>query len=176
MLVAAGVGMGALVSAAENHKRWQHLRTPVSYVRYGSGELTRRQWYDDDDNPHIAGTIRTAETARSSIWIAATRPTRSANTMKSCGSGKSACRCSAWCGPGLSYRVITELDYTKDGIVRQYRAEFSPQQEAEQWWCYARGWTRAALVAWGLWLWLSIAWYRRARRQRLRRKKQQKAT
>ncbi|MBH5328830.1 hypothetical protein H9Q10_04010 [Eikenella sp. S3360] len=172
LLAAAGVGMGALVASAESHKRWQHLNTPVLYARHSGGELIRRQWYDDDDHLHITGTIRTAEGKQlnldcrnpadllcqydEELWQREERlPVRRAVQA-------------GW----LNYRVITELDYSKDGIARQYRAELSPQQEAEQWRRYARGWQRAALTAWGMWLWLSVEWYRRARRQRLRRRQQ----
>ncbi|WP_153705702.1 hypothetical protein [Eikenella exigua] len=71
----------------------------------------------------------------------------------------------------LSYHVITELAYTKDGSERHYRAAFSPQEETENWRLYARLWTRAATVAGAGWLWLSIAWYWRTRRRKKARQK-----
>lgn len=177
LLLAAVLGFGALVAAAENHKRWQHLSTPVSYARYANGQLERHQWYDDNDNLYVGGIIRTADGKQLNFdcrnladvlcqydeerWQQQERlPVQSVVQAR-------------W----LGYRVITELNYTKGGIERSYRAAFSPQEEAEQWRRYARGWRRAALVVGAGWLWLSIAWYRRARRQRLRRQRQQqKAT
>ena len=173
MLLAAGLGMGALVASAELHKRQRHLSVPVAYTHHASAELRRRQWYDEDDNLHVVGSIRTAEGKQlnldcrnladplcrydENIWQGEeTLPVQSLTQAH-------------W----LSYHVITELAYTKDGSERLYRAVFSPQEETENWRLYARLWTRAATVAGTGWLGLSIAWYRRARR---RRKIQQKAT
>ena len=173
MLLAAGLGMGALVASAELHKRQRHLSVPVAYTHHASAELRRRQWYDEDDNLHVVGSIRTAEGKQlnldcrnladplcrydENIWQGEeTLPVQSLTQAH-------------W----LSYHVITELAYTKDGSERLYRAAFSPQEETENWQLYARLWTRAATVAGAGWLGLSIAWYRRAR---WRRKIQQKAT
>ena len=61
MLLAAGLGMGALVASAELHKRQRQLGVPVAYTYHTAAELRRRQWYDDDDNLHVVGRIRTAE-------------------------------------------------------------------------------------------------------------------
>ena len=141
MLLAAGLGMGALVASAELHKRQRHLSVPVAYTHHASAELRRRQWYDEDDNLWQGEETLTVQSLTQAHW--------------------------------LSYHVITELAYTKDGSERLYRAVFSPQEETENWRLYARLWTRAATVAGAGWLGLSIAWYRRARR---RKKARQKAT
>ena len=173
MLLAAGLGMGALVASAELHKRQRHLSVPVAYTHHASAELRRRQWYDEDDNLHVVGSIRTAEGKQlnldcrnladplcrydGNIWQGEeTLPVQSLTQAH-------------W----LNYHVITELAYTQDGSERFYRAVFSPQEETENWRLYARLWTRAATVAGAGWLGLSIAWYRRARR---RKKARQKAT
>lgn len=173
MLLAVVLGMGALVTSAELSKRQRHLNVAVAYTHHAAAELRRRQWYDDDDNLHVVGSIRTAEGKQlnldchnladslcqydENIWQGEEKLTVQSLIQ------------AHW----LSYHVITELAYTKDGSERQYRAAFSPQEETENWRLYARLWTRAATVAGAGWLWLSIAWYRRARR---RRKARQKAT
>ena len=166
MLLAAGLGMGALVASAELHKRQRHLSVPVAYTHHASAELRRRQWYDEDDNLHVVGSIRTAEGKQlnldcrnladplcrydENIWQGEeTLPVQSLTQAH-------------W----LNYHVITELAYTQDGSERFYRAVFSPQEETENWRLYARLWTRAATVAGAGWLGLSIAWYRRARRRK----------
>ena len=166
MLLAAGLGMGALVTSAEWHKRQRHLSVPVAYTHHASAELRRRQWYDEDDNLHVVGSIRTAEGKQlnldcrnladplcrydENIWQGEeTLPVQSLTQAH-------------W----LNYHVITELAYTQDGSERFYRAVFSPQEETENWRLYARLWTRAATVAGAGWLGLSIAWYRRARRRK----------
>ena len=166
MLLAAGLGMGALVASAELHKRQRHLSVPVAYTHHASAELRRRQWYDEDDNLHVVGSIRTAEGKQlnldcrnladplcrydENIWQGEeTLPVQSLTQAH-------------W----LNYHVITELAYTQDGSERFYRAAFSPQEETENWRLYARLWTRAATVAGAGWLGLSIAWYRRARRRK----------
>lgn len=166
MLLAAGLGMGALVTSAEWHKRQRHLSVPVAYTHHASAELRRRQWYDEDDNLHVVGSIRTAEGQQlnldcrnladplcrydENIWQGEeTLPVQSLTQAH-------------W----LNYHVITELAYTQDGSERFYRAVFSPQEETENWRLYARLWTRAATVAGAGWLGLSIAWYRRARRRK----------
>ncbi|VDH01716.1 Uncharacterised protein [Helicobacter pametensis] len=61
MLLAVVLGMGALVTSAELSKRQRHLNVAVAYTHHAAAELRRRQWYDDDDNLHVAGSIRTAE-------------------------------------------------------------------------------------------------------------------
>ena len=166
MLLAAGLGMGALVTSADWHKRQRHLSVPVAYTHHASAELRRRQWYDEDDNLHVVGSIRTAEGKQlnldcrnladplcrydENIWQGEeTLPVQSLTQAH-------------W----LNYHVITELAYTQDGSERFYRAVFSPQEETENWRLYARLWTRAATVAGTGWLGLSIAWYRRARRRK----------
>ena len=174
MLLAAGLGMGALVTSAEWHKRQRHLSVPVAYTHHAAAELRRRQWEKGHDAAlHVAGSIRTAEGQQlnldcrnladplcrydENIWqVEEKLPVRNITQAH-------------W----LGYHVITELAYTKDGSERQYRAAFSPQEETENWRLYASLWTHAATVAGAGWLGLSIAWYRRARR---RKKARQKAT
>ena len=164
MLLAAGLGMSALVILAELHKRQRH----------SDAELRRRQWEKGHDAAlHVVGRIRTAEGQQlnldcrnladplcrydENIWQDEEKlPVRNITQAH-------------W----LNYHVITELAYTKDGSERLYRAAFSPQEETENWRLYARLWTRAVTVAGAGWLGLSIAWYRRARR---RKKARQKAT
>jgi len=164
MLLAAGLGMGALVTSAELHKRQRH----------SDAELRRRQWEKGHDAAlHVVGRIRTAEGQQlnldcrnladplcrydENIWQDEEKlPVRNITQAH-------------W----LNYHVITELAYTKDGSERLYRAAFSPQEETENWRLYARLWARAVTVAGAGWLGLSIAWYRRARR---RKKARQKAT
>ena len=174
MLLAAGLDMGALVTSAELHKRQRHLSVPVAYTHHAAAELRRRQWEKGHDAAlHVAGSIRTAEGQQlnlgcrnladplcqydENIWQdEETLPVRNITQAH-------------W----LSYHVITELAYTKDGSERLYHAAFSPQEETENWQLYARLWARAATVAGAGWLGLSIAWYRCAKR---RKKARQKAT
>ena len=173
MLLAAGLGMGALVASAELHKRQWQLGVPVAYTHHAAAELRRRQWYDDDDNLHVVGSIRTAEGKQLNLDCRNLADPLCQYDENIWQREESLLVQSLTQAHWLNYHVITELAYTKDGSERLYRAAFSPQEETENWRLYARLWTRAATVAGAGWLGLSIAWYRRAMR---RKKAQQKAT